>query len=156
MKKIDELKSKDNLSEKEQKELNKLEQLNSIDDKKALEADKKAREKIDKKINEEYYTSGKFIKNTAKEGLEEGAKMGLQQAVGLVLTELFTALFDEIFDIYKNGWSYGFADDRFLNILKQRLSTISNKILVKWKDVAIAFKDGFLSGFISNLVTTVS
>lgn len=155
IKKIDELKSKDNLSEKEQKELNKLEELNSIDDKKALEADKKAREKIDKKINEEYYTSGKFIKNTAKEGLEEGAKMGLQQAVGLVMTELFTALFDEIFDIYKNGWSYGFEDDRFLNILKERLSTISNKILAKWKDVAIAFKDGFLSGFISNLVTTV-
>lgn len=155
VKKIDELKSKDNLSEKEQKELNKLEQLNSIDDKKALEADKKARKKIDKKINKEYYTSGKFIRNTAKESIEEGAKMGLQQAVGLVLTELFTALFDEIFDIYKNGWAYGFEDDRFLNILKQRLSTISNKILAKWKDVAIAFKDGFLAGFISNLVTTV-
>ena len=153
VKKIDELKSKENLSEKEQKELNKLEELNSIDDIKALESDKKARKEIDKEINKTYYTSRKFAKNTVISGANEGFKMGIQQALGLVINEFFTALFDEIIDIYKNGFSNGFENEKFFIILKERLLKIGNKIKLKWKDVAIAFKDGFISGFISNLVT---
>ena len=95
-----------------------------------------------------------YLKNSASTGLKEGSKMGMQQAIGLVMTEFFTALFDEILDIYKNGFSNGFEDDRFFKVLKERLLNIAEKIKSKWKDVAIAFKDGFLSGFISNLVTT--
>ena len=81
--------------------------------------------------------------------------MGMQQAIGLVMTEFFTALFDEILDIYKNGFSNGFEDDRFFTVLKERIINIAKKIQTKWKDVAIAFKDGILSGFISNFVTTM-
>lgn len=95
-----------------------------------------------------------YLKNSASTGLKEGSKMGMQQAIGLVMTEFFTALFDEILDIYKNGFSNGFEDDRFFTVLKERLLNIAERIKSKWKDVAIAFKDGFLSGFISNLVTT--
>jgi hypothetical protein len=154
VKKIDELKSKGNLSPQEQNELKKLEELVKIDDKIALEADKKAREEIDKKINKAYYTSGKFAKDTTIASMNEGGKMGIQQAMGLVMTEFFTALFDEVLDIYKNGFSNGFEGDGFFKILKERLKNIAQKLQAKWKDVVIAFKDGFFSGFISNLVTT--
>jgi len=154
LKKIDDLKNKDSLSPQEQNELRKMEELSKIDDKMAMEADDKARKEIDKEINKTYYTSGKFAKNTAKTSATEGAKMGMQQAIGLVMTEFFTTLFDEIYDIYKNGFSNGFDDDRFLIVLKERLLRIANKLKAKWKDVAIAFKDGFIAGFISNLVTT--
>lgn len=154
LRKMNELKSKNDLSPLEENELKKLEELVKIDDKKALEIDKKAREEIDSKINKAYYTSGKFVKNTATASLNEGSKMGVQQAIGLVMTEFFTALFDEILDIYKNGFSNGFEDGRFFVVLKERLLNIAQKIQSKWKEVAIAFKDGFLSGFISNLVTT--
>jgi hypothetical protein len=152
--KIDELKSRKDLSVKEQNELRKLEELAKIDDQKALEADKEAREARDKKINEAYYTSKKFVTNVAVEGVSEGSKMGMQQAIGLVMTEFFTALFDEILDIYKNGFSSGFEEEKFLKVLQKRLKRIAKRIEAKWKDVAIAFKDGFLSGFISNLATT--
>ena len=154
-KKIKELKTKDKLSEKEQKELKKIEKLKKIDDKKAIEADKKAREEQNSKINKVYYRSEKFAKDTVVSSVKEGAKMGIQQALGLVISEFFTALFDEILDIYKNGFAHGFDDDRFFSILKDRLKKIAIKVTSKWKDVAIAFKDGFISGFISNLVTTV-
>ena len=155
IKEIEILKSKDNLSIQEEKKLTKLEKLQDIDNEKSLEIDRKAREEYDKKINKEYYTSSKFVKNSISTGINEGAKMGTQQALGLVMTEFFTALFDEILDIYKNGYSNGFDDDRFLNILKERLKRIAIRITDKWKDVVVAFKDGFISGFISNLVTTV-
>lgn len=155
LKKIDDLKNKDSLSPQEQNELRKLEELSKIDDKMALEADEKARKEIDKEINKTYYTNGKFAKNTAITGATEGAKMGMQQALGLVITEFFTAVFDEIIDIYKNGYSTDFEDDRFFSILKERLKRIALRIKSKWKDAAMAFKDGFISGFISNLVTVV-
>lgn len=152
--KIEVIKSKDILSSKEQKELQKLEELAKIDDKKALQADKEARKGIDKEINKTYYTSKKFVTGVAITGVAESAKMGVQQAIGLVMSEFFTALFDEILDIYKNGFSSGFEDKIFLSVLKERLTRIAKRLKEKWKDVAIAFKDGFISGFISNLLTT--
>ncbi|MEW6552225.1 MAG: lactate permease [Campylobacterota bacterium] len=154
IKKINDLKGKGNLSEQETKELKKLEELAKIDDEKALKADEQARKAIDKEINREYYTSGDFAKNTTITSANEGVKMGMQQAIGLVMTEFFTALFDEILDIYKNGFAHGFDESRFVNILKERLKRIASRLQAKWKDVALAFKDGFLSGFISNLTTT--
>jgi len=155
IKKLETLEMKETLSPKEEKELKKLQKLQEIDDKKALKADKEARAEQDKKINKQYYTSTKFAKNTVKTGLNEGAKMGMQQAIGLVMTEFFTAVFDEILDIYKNGFTNNFDDKKFFKVLEKRLMTIATRIKNKWKDAAIAFKDGFLSGFISNLVTTV-
>ena len=95
-----------------------------------------------------------YLSNSARTGINEAGKMGIQQALGLVIVEFFTAVFDEIIDIYKNGFASNFEDERFLNILKERLLRIGNKIKDKWKDVAIAFKDGVITGFISNLVTT--
>ena len=154
IKEIKKLQSKNNLTTDEQNRLRKLKELQKINDKKALEADKKARKEIEDKINTTYYTSDKFIKDLGKESLNEGGKMGFQQALGLVITEFFVAFFDEIIDIYKNGFKSGFNNDDFFKILKSRLLRIKDKIMSKWKDVAIAFKDGFLSGFLSNLVTT--
>lgn len=152
--KIKELEGYPSLSDKQKKELEKLKRTSDVDKEKLRDADEKAREAIDEKINKEYYTSGKFVTNTLKTGANEGTKMGTQQAIGLIMTEFFTAVFDEILDIYKNGFSTGFDDDRFFSVLKERLHNIAQKLKAKWKDVAIAFKDGFLSGFISNLVTT--
>lgn len=91
----------------------------------------------------------------AATGAREGAKMGTQQALGLVLCEFFKATFDEIQDIYANGFSSGFDDSRFFHVLKERLSRIARRIAAKWKAACAAFRDGFISGFLSNLVTVV-
>lgn len=98
----------------------------------------------------------KYYSNRITEtSFSEGAKMGLQQAIGLVLYEFFDATFDELHDIYKNGFSAGFTDEHFLHILGERLSHIAKRIALRWKDVGTAFADGFISGFLSNLVTVV-
>jgi hypothetical protein len=155
-KKVKELKSKGNLSENEKTQLSKLEQQKKdIDPEKAKTLDKKAREEYNKAINRAYYTSGKFVQNMAKSGAREGAKMGAQQALGLLLCEFFQAVFDEIKDIYKNGFEHGFEEQRFFEILKNRLTRISQRIIAKWKDACKAFREGFISGFLSNLVTVV-
>jgi len=124
-----------------------------LDEKKIQEAYKKSKDHIRKtQLKNQVIKQGKELVAT---GATEGAKMGMQQALGLVITEFFTAVFDEIIDIYKNGYSTDFEDDRFFSVLKERLKRIATRIKDKWKDAAMAFKDGFISGFISNLATAV-
>lgn len=123
-----------------------------LDEAKINEAYKKSKDHIKRtQLKKQVIKQGKELVST---GASEGAKMGAQQAMGFVMTEFFAALFDEILDIYKNGFSKGFDDDRFLSVLKERLKKIATRLKKKWKDTAMAFKDGFISGFISNLATT--
>lgn len=126
-----------------------------IDEKKLDKEVKKGKKTSENHLPTDMEKTKYYAKKSAITGMNEGAKMGMQQALGLVITEFFTALFDEISDIYKNGFSYGFEDDRFFIVLKDRLKKIATRISARWEDAAIAFKDGFISGFISNLATTV-
>ena len=146
--------SKENWKDKESEKGLKNKDKFGIDEEKLKNELKKAKEVKENHLPTNLEKGEYYLKNSASTGLNEGSKMGMQQAIGLVMTEFFTALFDEILDIYKNGFSNGFEDDRFFIVLKDRLKNIALKIQAKWKNVAIAFKDGFLSGFISNLVTT--
>lgn len=150
---IKELSNKPDLTDKERKKLRKLTELEKFDKELALEKDDKARAEYEKKINK-YYKSGKFIKNTAKTSAVEGAKMGLQQAVGIVLKELTESIFDEISDIYHNGFKgQNNLDKTFFSVLKERLLRVGENVLSNWKDVVKAFGEGFFSGFLSNIVT---
>ena len=101
-----------------------------------------------KKVN--FY--GKAI---AKTGASEAAKMGTQQAVGLLLEEFVRAVFFEIKDCWNNGFIEGTATDTFFDSLKERLFRIAEKVSAKWKDALDAFKDGAISGFFSNMITTL-
>ena len=157
LEKIQELEGKNSLSTQEKNELNKLKKMEQINDEMALNADKNSRQQINQKINQEYYTSKKFVANVAKTGITEGAKMGLQQAVGLVMVEFFTLLFDEVIDVYKNGFKTSYSDQTFLNALKTRINNIATKLKERWKELAKKTLEvgimGFISGFISNLAT---
>lgn len=96
-----------------------------------------------------------YVEETVATGLEESARMGLQQAVGMMIHELVVAAFDEIKDIYGNGYRGGRPDATFFAILRERLMRVVERVAARWKDVTRAFADGALSGFLSNVVTVV-
>lgn len=157
--KIKKLEAKGELTPDQATQLRKLrekqESYDAIDADKALEADRKARKAQDRRINKEYYTSKKFVMSTVTTGVSEGGRTAFKQAIGIVLCEFFKATFDEIQDIYVNGFSTGFEDSHFFPVLKEQLSRIAVRIAAKWKDACEAFRDGFISGFLSNLVTVM-
>jgi hypothetical protein len=99
-----------------------------------------------------------WIRKDARElsstGAREGGKMALQQAVGLLLEEFVRAAFAEVKDAWKNGFK-GSVDDAFLGALKERLMRVAKRVQSRWKDAAFALPDGFISGFLSNLVTYI-
>ncbi|MDL0103757.1 hypothetical protein NYG95_05720 [Campylobacter felis] len=144
------------LTQSETNELEKLKKQLEINDKEALRLDKQARDSINEAINKEYYTSSKFIAKASTTSITEGAKMGIQQALGLVVVEFFSALFDEIRDIYHKGFSISasFFDSLIIRI-KNIVNRLKEYIAAKYKDVMSMFGAGFLSGILSNLATTM-
>lgn len=113
----------------------------------------KARKAIDKKMPKNTDRLKYHSKELLNTGVHEAGKMGLQQSIGLLLTEFFSASFDEISDSYRNGFYKSSESKNFLVEVKIRLSRIVERVSARWKDAVIAFKDGAISGFLSNLAT---
>jgi hypothetical protein len=151
---IEELKNKTGLSDKEQKELNKLQKLENIDIDALRKKDSEARQEYEKKINKTYYTSKEFITNVGKTSVKEGFKMGTKQAMGILVREFTLAIFSEAKDIFSHRHNIK-INAEFLQSLKERFERISKRVISKWKDVVISFKDGAISGFFSNIITVI-
>lgn len=120
-----------------------------------------ATHKRGQKASEKYIPSGKLektifvTKSAAQDGVKVGTSQGLQQALGILLSEFITATFSEVKDIFTNGWKNGKYDDSWIGILKIRMEKIKEKLLGSWKNVAIAFGTGALSGLITAIITAL-
>jgi hypothetical protein len=148
---IEKLASQESLTDKERKELAKLEKLDAVDPEKLDAKDNQARAEIEKKINDTYYRSPDFAKNTAHAAASEGGRMALQQLMGSVLIELFSGIIFEVKDSYKNGR----CQDSILADIKVRCKRVVGKVASKWKEHAAALGEGFLAGILSSIVTTI-
>lgn len=152
---IEELKNKEELTDKEKNELNKLKKQEEADLELMAELDEKARKANDSTIDKAYYTSKEFQVDLLVTSSKEALKMGLQQAFGLFLVDLSNACFDELADSYKNGFIQGTNEETFFKACEARLMKIAETVSSNWKKLVIAFKDGAISGFISNVITTL-
>lgn len=151
---ITNLRSRSSISDKEQKELHKLEKLEQTNLNMVRKIGRTAQKSQDELYNKKYYKSTKFVGSSVKTSLHEGGKMALQQALGVLMEEFVRATFAEVRDAWKNGFK-GKVDDSFLDALKERLVRVASRVQSKWKDAAFALRDGFISGFLSNLVTVL-
>jgi hypothetical protein len=93
-----------------------------------------------------------YTKNTAITSIGEGGKMGVRQAVSSFITELINAIFDEIRDCCMRVKKLG---EKWYKGLSERLKRIGARIAGNWKKFLEAGKDGFISGFCSNIVTVI-
>ena len=152
---IQQLEAEPVLNDKDRKELLKLKQIDEVKVEKIQEADAKSREAMNKKINTEYYTSSKFVCNTAITGAIESGKMGMQQAMGLLFIDLFEGLFTEIKDAYAHGIQADTGAESITKAVLIRGERVTKKIIADWQNIVTAFRDGAVSGFISNLATTL-
>jgi hypothetical protein len=149
---IEELEARKNdWTDKERKECNKLTTQETIDVERLEEMDKKARAEIDAKINAKYYTSGKFFRASATAAAKEGSKMGVQQALGVLLVEFFSASIDEVTDLYRHGR----CDRSLLKEVRVRLTRVAARVAARWRDALSALRDGFVAGLMSSLATTL-
>ena len=99
-----------------------------------------------------------YGKKTIITGAKEGLKLGFRQAIGLFLKELVEKLWDEVLDVYKEHKSNKFSKS-FWKKLSTRLFAVGENIVKDWKSILKKFindfKEGAISGFLSNLLTVV-
>lgn len=147
---IKELKGKNNLTDKERKELNKLEKLEEIDPNKMLAENKKAREAYDRKIDRAYYASKKFALDTARAAGKRGAQMGARQALGFVFAEMWFTTKEEV-----QRMPAGCDLKEILEAVGCGIKRGIANAKVKYEDIIEKFLEGFGAGVLASLTTTI-
>jgi len=93
-----------------------------------------------------------YFDNAIQTGAKEALHMGFQQAMGMFLEELVKELIAQAKDIYNNSWKKS-LDDTFYETVSIRFKEVAQNIASKWEDIFTAFKNGAVSGMISNIIT---
>lgn len=116
-----------------------------------LEHDKNARKANEHKIFVTYYTSPKFLKDTAISAGKVGFQMGMRQTLGLVFTEIWFSVKEEFQKI---------NDDFKISELFQSISEGIKKGFIKAKEkfgeLMKKFFDGAIAGALSSITTTLT
>ena len=118
--------------------------------KRMMEKDKKARAKINKSIARKYYSSNKFLKDTATAAGRLGIQMGLRQILGLMLTEVWISIRNE----FKNFGENLDISETFEKVKIAAKKAFEN-IKVKYKEYIEKFLEAGLSGIFSSITTTI-
>lgn len=142
------------IENKIKKEKEKIETLKSVDSKKMRKADKESREEYNQKINKAYYTSSKFLGNTATASASAGLRMGARQMLGLIAAEIWFELREQlpkIIDYLKQKFEF----EAFLVKMQDVLNGIWKRIRSRFNDFLISFKDGAFAGIFASLTTTI-
>lgn len=132
-----------------------LDQLKQVDSDEMKKVDKEAREKYNQQINNAYYTSTRFFKNSFVEAKNKSLQMGLRESLGLIFAEIWFELKEVIpilFEKYKN---IEFTISNFLNDLEDILINIVDRVKIRFKDILENFQNSALSGFFSSITTTI-
>lgn len=126
----------------------------NVDKNRALEKDKKARKAIDDQVNKTYYTSFKFMKNTALAAHNQGLLMAKRQMMGLILAEIWFELQESVPKLYEKHKD-DFTFENFWKDAKETLKNVLSRIRARLKDIINEFGNGYISGILSSINTTL-
>lgn len=148
---IQELRKQSVLTDKERKELHKLEKLNEINPALMHEKDEKARKAYESKIARAYYTSPNFVMDTTKAAGKLGVKMGARELLGFAFMEVWFAVKAELaqkeeeeFDLEKTYHAIALGVKRGIEKARQ-----------KYKEAIAVLGEGFIAGALSSITTTL-
>ncbi len=119
---------------------------------KMREIDENARKEYNKKLAKAYYTSPRFLEDTAKAATNTAAKMGIKQAMGFVLTEVWFSVKAEILAYIKEKT---FEMSEMFKAIGRGVKKGFESAKSKYKKIIEKFKDGAIAGAISSLTNTL-
>lgn len=108
----------------------------------------KSRKAYEAKIAVAYYTSPAFFQDTAKAAGKVGVAMGLRQVLGLIFSEMWFAVRDEIRKGNKDGKS-------LFNSIGNGIQLGFENAKSKYKELWKKFVEGAVSGVLASLTTTI-
>ena len=150
---IRELKSKGNLSDRERKELAKLEKLSEADPQTMRSEYERSRKSYEAKLQRAYYTSPQFVKDTAKAAGKVGVRMGLRQMFGFIFMEFWFSVKEEF---RRQDGRQGLDLSDFFKKIANSIQKTAQKIRSKYKEIIAKFGEGMIGGMLGSLTTTVA
>jgi len=116
--------------------------------------DAAARVPYDQQINRSYYTSSKFLHQTANAAGAAGIAMGTRQMLGMVMAEIWFEMREQLpalLEKLKNKFSL----ESFIDSISSSLKGIWKRVQLRFNDFLISFKDGVFAGVLGSLTTTI-
>lgn len=142
------------LEDKIRKTESKIKELKAVDPEGMRKRDAEARAPYDQQINAAYYTSSKFLHQTARASGAAGLAMGTRQMLGLVMAEVWFELREQL-PALLDKLKQRFSLDAFVDSISKTLDGIWKRVQARFKDFLVAFKDGVFAGVLGSLTTTV-
>ncbi len=128
--------------------INEHPELDATTKKNLLSHYEKAKKAYDEKINQAYYTSPAFFRDSATAAAKTGAIVGIKQALGLVFSEIWFAVRDAIKAGKENGQS-------LLKSIGEGIKRGFENAKKRYKELFERFVSGAVSGVLSSLTTTL-
>lgn len=119
-----------------------------LDEKRVAQKYKEAKKHIDSTVNKALLK--KQTTELLATGGQQAMQMGVRQALGVLLTELVNALFNEFKVLIKQGVEAG---KTLFEEIRQRLARVVEAVAKKAPDALSQLFQGGVSGFMSNLLT---
>lgn len=116
--------------------------------------DAEARAPYEQQINHTYYTSSKFLHQTASAAGKAGLAMGTRQMLGMVMAEVWFELREQL-PALLTKLKVNFSFKTFVGSITASLKGIWERVKVRFNAFLVAFKDGVFSGILGSLTTTV-
>ncbi len=142
------------LEDKIRKTENKITELKAVDPEAMRKRDAEARAPYEQQINHTYYTSSKFLHQTAGAAGMAGLAMGTRQMLGMVMAEVWFELREQLpalLDELKRNFSF----EAFVDSITKSLKGIWERVQARFRSFLMAFKDGVFAGILGSLTTTL-
>ena len=112
--------------------------------------DAQAQAHMDEEINRAYYSSARFLGDTAIAACQRGVEMGMRQAVGFYFLEVWIACEEELksIDAYCEIGS-------LLLAIKKGVARGSENALRNYRELFRNFDEGFIAGAMASVTTTL-
>lgn len=142
------------LEDKIRKTESKINELKTVDPEGMRKRDAEARAPYDQQINAAYYTSSKFLHQTARATGSAALAMGTRQMLGLVMAEVWFELREQL-PALLDKLKHTFSLEAFVDSINKSLKGIWKRVQARFNDFLVAFKDGVFAGVLGSLTTTV-
>ena len=142
------------LEDKIRKTESKVNELKAIDPEAMLKRDAEARAPFEQKINHSYYTSSKFLHQTAGVAGMAGLAMGTRQMLGIVMAEVWFELREQL-PVLLGKLKHKFSFEAFVESITQSLQGIWQRVQARFSAFLVAFKGGVFAGVLGSLTTTL-
>lgn len=121
-----------------------------LDQEKVKAKYKEAKQHIEGTIKKE--RTKYYVKNVTSTGIAQGFAMGQKQAIGLVMYEFQKVLIIEMKTYFKKYKTLHTIEEK-ISEFQEACKNVSTHMISKSKEILTSFSDGFISGFVGNLIT---